>query len=193
MPMKFYRMLFPMLFFSFMISGCSNVKIIIKPEFSITKFNKIAIMDFEGNDKEKGKALAVSFVPMLMEAGFNVIERSQLDHLIKEQKLSMSGVVDNADLLKVFRVAGVKVLMCGNFHLQKKQNTTTSMVAGSRYHPREFYSYTNTETVFDSISVRIIDVSTAEILFSASEKEEIDESDVDDFFQKVADALKDKK
>lgn len=188
--MKRFTFIISVILICSVLSGCTGVKIVKKPQFNRVKYNTVAVMDFDGNDTGKGKALAEAFVPVLMESGFSVIERSRLDEIIREQKLAMTGIVDNRDLYEACKIAGVKALVFGNFHIQKRESRVTSTTSDIRHKTRQTFSNTTTESFFDSVSIRLIDINTAEILFSASNTQEIDEQDIDSFFEKAAESFR---
>jgi hypothetical protein len=56
-----------------LLSCSSGIKTTKSRNFNQAKYQKIAVMDLDGSDREEGKALAESLVPVFMQAGFNVI------------------------------------------------------------------------------------------------------------------------
>ncbi|OGF48742.1 MAG: hypothetical protein A2231_13220 [Candidatus Firestonebacteria bacterium RIFOXYA2_FULL_40_8] len=178
------------LFFAVIFAGCaSGVKTVKSGDFNMDKYKKIAVMDFEGNNEAAGKALAESMVPALMEAGFEVMERSALEKLMKEQKLGLTGIVDSSQISRIGSLAGVKALVLGNFHAEKKEKKKMIAVRKRRgiFRPRvAVLGSIETETVFNNISIRIVDVETGKVLLSSSSKNEIDVEDVDNYFDEVS-------
>jgi len=110
---------------------------------------KIAILDFqlqgEGFEtKDMGIIVAEWFITALVKAGrFDVIERGLIQKLLEEQKLSMSGIVDENTATKIGKFLGVKTIISGS--VMKLQNVI-------------------------EINARIIDVETASIIAAENVK-----------------------
>jgi len=107
------------------------------------KKTKIAVLDFnlQGNNfetKDMGKIVAEWFITALVKEGrFEVVERGMLQKIIAEQKLALSGVVDESTATQLGKVLGVKVVITGT--VMKLQGIT-------------------------EINARIIDVESASII-----------------------------
>ncbi len=105
--------------------------------------NKIAVLDFnlQGNNfetKDMGKIVAEWFITALVKEGrFEVVERGMLQKIIAEQRLGLSGVVDENTATQLGKILGVKVVITGT--VMKLQNIT-------------------------EINARIIDVESASII-----------------------------
>ncbi|MFO7665265.1 MAG: CsgG/HfaB family protein [Desulfobacterales bacterium] len=110
---------------------------------------KVAVLDFqlqgEGFEtKDMGIIVAEWFITALVKAGrFEVIERGLIQKLLEEQKLSMSGIVDETTATKIGRFLGVKTIISGS--VMKLQNVI-------------------------EINARIIDVETASIIAAENVK-----------------------
>ncbi|MBI5561441.1 MAG: hypothetical protein HY894_01110 [Deltaproteobacteria bacterium] len=84
------------------------------------KKTKIAVLDFqlqgEGFEtQDMGKIVAEWIVTGLVQAGrFNVIERSMLQKILKEQELPMYGIVDTKSAAKTGMIVGAKVVITGS-------------------------------------------------------------------------------
>ncbi|OQY19182.1 MAG: hypothetical protein B6I36_04875 [Desulfobacteraceae bacterium 4572_35.1] len=113
---------------------------IVQADFQRTK---IAVLDFnlQGNDfetKDMGKIVAEWFITALVKEGrFDVVERGMLQKILAEQKLAMSGVVDESTATQLGKILGVKVIITGT--VMKLQGIT-------------------------EINARIIDVQSASII-----------------------------
>ena len=79
--------------------------------------NKIAIMEFvdmQGNVSNLGKYISEELTTRLYRTGkFEVIERQLLDKIIQEQKISLSGIVDENSAVELGRVLGVDAIATG--------------------------------------------------------------------------------
>ncbi len=79
--------------------------------------NKIAIMEFvdmQGNVSNLGKYISEELTTRLYRTGkFEVIERQLLDKIIQEQKISLSGIVDESSAAELGRILGVDAIASG--------------------------------------------------------------------------------
>lgn len=86
----------------------------------VTAKNKttIAVVEFadlEGNVTNLGRFIAEELITRLHETEkFKVIERQLLNQVIKEQKLTLSGIVDPASAKQLGRVLGVDAIVSGS-------------------------------------------------------------------------------
>jgi len=87
---------------------------------NITKAGKtrIAVVDFtdlQGNVTELGRFIAEEFAVALLGngQGFEIVDRTHLQTLIKEHKLSATGLIDPATAQKLGQIAGVDALVTG--------------------------------------------------------------------------------
>ena len=104
---------------------------------------KIAVLNFtlQGSNfetQDMGKIVAEWFITALVKEGrFEVVERGLLEKIVAEQKLALSGVVDESTATTLGKVLGVKIIITGS--VMKLQNIT-------------------------EINARIIDVESASII-----------------------------
>lgn len=81
---------------------------------------KIAVLDFqlqgEGySTSDMGKIVAEWLTTALVKKGnFEVVERRLLQQILKEQELSMTGVIDESSAAKVGKLLGVKAIISGS-------------------------------------------------------------------------------
>ena len=122
---------------------------------------RIAVMNFENNSTwhwwgdNLGKAAADEMVTLLVNGGtFTVVERSQLESVLAEQRLGASGAVSAATAAKIGKVLGVQFILTGSI-TQFSIETTRAGFRGIGG------SYSNAESKLD---VRLINTETAEIL-----------------------------
>lgn len=91
----------------------------LKKQIQNSNKTRIAVVDFtdlKGNVTELGRFIAEEFSMGLLVAGGNyeVVDRSHLQILLKENKLSASGLVAPEDARKIVKVSGVDALITGN-------------------------------------------------------------------------------
>ncbi len=103
--------------FFFLLAGCSQKTAIqfTKPaEIDVGGIKRIAIMDFRGPENSGSNAAAV-FASKLFETGFyTIVERSELQKILEEHALSLSGVVDPETAVQAGNVLGVQGVIVGD-------------------------------------------------------------------------------
>jgi len=106
----------------------------------------IAVVDFtdlQGNVTELGRFLSEEFSVALSETGnkFEVVDRTQLKSILKEQHFTLSGLVDRKTVQKIGTIAGVQCLVTGtltpfgdSIRLAVKvlDTSTAKVIGGSR-------------------------------------------------------------
>lgn len=113
------------------------------------KRTKIAILDFElkgsgFETEDMGAIVAEWFITAFVKEGrFDVVERGLLKKILNEQKLGMSGILDETSATKIGKLLGVKIIISGS--VLKLQNIL-------------------------EINARIIDVETASIIAAENVK-----------------------
>jgi TolB-like protein len=81
---------------------------------------KIAVLDFELKGEgyetdDMGEIVAEWFITAFVKEGrFDVIERSLLNKILEEQKLSISGIIDEGTATELGKLLGVKVIISGS-------------------------------------------------------------------------------
>ena len=81
---------------------------------------KIAVLDFElkgagFETEDMGAIVAEWFITALVKEGrFDVIERSLLNKVLEEQKLGISGIIDEDTATQLGKLLGVKVIISGS-------------------------------------------------------------------------------
>jgi len=91
----------------------------LKEQIQTSGKKKVAVVDFtdlQGNITELGRFIAEELSTSLFKAkgSFEVFDRSSLKTLLKENKLSATGLFDPKDTQKVLKVSGVDGLITGN-------------------------------------------------------------------------------
>jgi curli biogenesis system outer membrane secretion channel CsgG len=143
---------------------------------------KVAVMNFDygtvstnviqifGSNQDIGKGIADMLVDRLVNDGsYSVIERKQLDTLIKEQNFSNSDRADPATAAKIGKLAGVSAIIVGSI-TQFGRDDKNSKIGGFGRTIGGFgvggVGKSESKAVVQ-ITARLIDVNTGEILLSA--------------------------
>lgn len=147
-------------------AGVKKIAVLDFEDASVTMQNQAknplyVIMALKGqplpqNEKGKiGRAVADMLITELVKDGtFKVVERSQLEKILSEQKLSVSGVIDPSEVAKLGKVLGVSAVIVGSV-TQFNTDTSTTGILGIGV---------KTTTAKVAVNARLIDTSTAEVL-----------------------------
>jgi len=102
---------------SFVLVGA----ILVQPAAAEFKKTKIAVLDFQlqggkhESNADMGKIVAEWLITALVKEGrFDVIERRLLEKVLEEQKIGISGLVDESSASKLGRVLGARIVITGS-------------------------------------------------------------------------------
>ncbi len=150
---------------------------------------RVAVMNFDyatvqtsvqavfGTNKDIGAGITDLLVDKLVQDGvYSVIERKELDKIIKEQNFSNSDRADASTAAKIARILGVDGIIIGSITQFGRDDKSTSLGGGALSGVTGRFGIggvkkTESNAVVQ-ITARLIDTSTAEILASASGKGE---------------------
>jgi curli biogenesis system outer membrane secretion channel CsgG len=161
------------------MSGCSGVS--VKKEQAITvketekvesKYTgpkrRIAIADFENKTKYGARRLGTSASDILLtelakSGKFILVEREQMNKILEEHKLAMSGVVDSASAVEAGKLLGVNALVTGSIsQFGVKEEAMDAILV-----------QTKQQIAQAVVDLRVIDVETGEIMYADSGKGEV--------------------
>ena len=99
------------LFFPALFPGESTAA--SKTRVAVIDFEQKAFQEFQG--KQIGEIVAEWLITSLANTGrFEVVERAQLQKVLKEQQLGISGVINQETAAKMGELLGVKVIVSGS-------------------------------------------------------------------------------
>ena len=205
------------------LSACaSSAVVFLSKNYNQHRVERVALVEF--NDYPyypgSGEIAAGTFESYLLGAGYNLVERRQVNRILKEQSLSLAGSLDQTTIRSLGKILGVDALAFGSLTdfsnirdqtvivdmpqeqsepifgqvvtTQKNKNidvqTVQNVVTG--------YSFTETHQLVPKIetlpanvgmSVRLVDVATGELLWSASSSDS--GSDITSATQKASSEL----
>ena len=125
---------------------------------------RIAVSNFENNSTwsfwgdKLGAAAADELATQLVQTGkYTVIERAQLDAILREQNLGASGAVTAATAAKVGKLLGVQLLLTGSITAFSIKRTSIGLrgIGGT---------YSNAESKVDA---RLVNTETGEVMVVA--------------------------
>lgn len=127
---------------------------------------RIAVINFEdkaGYGHNVGRGVSDMLVTSLVESEkFVVIEREELDEILKEQGLGQSGLVTPQSAAKVGQLLGIQRIITGSVtEFGTKQNKVGGGIGG-------FNLGVSTSTARVAVDMRIINVNTGEITMAKS-------------------------
>jgi curli biogenesis system outer membrane secretion channel CsgG len=143
--------------------GCvSTPKIAVNTKgANLQKIKRISVVDFSDSPiaeaAKSGQVIANAIVSeLMMVPDFTVLERQKLRTVLSEQKLSLSGLVDENNATKLGKLIGVDAIVVGAV----SQYNTSSI-------PIYLVILTLDKDVYNvAASLRIIDVESGIIIFS---------------------------
>ncbi|MGD0772795.1 MAG: CsgG/HfaB family protein [Candidatus Solibacter sp.] len=144
---------------------------------------RVAVMNFDyatvqgdvsslfGTNQDIGKGIADILVDKLVNEGvYSVIERKQLDKIIAEQNFSNSDRADPSSAAKIARILGVDAIIIGSITQFGRDDKSTAVGGGAASGALNRFGLggvkTSKSTAVCTVTARMIDTSTAEILAS---------------------------
>ncbi len=124
-----------------------------------------------------GNNVSEQFIAKLVQNGYyTVIERSKIDDILKEQSLSLSGLVNEEQVVQVGNMIGAQALITGSGSYSVKDEgewekyTKTKKNKEGKKVKVEKERFNITRHVNAQITFRIIDVSTGSVIASKTNK-----------------------
>lgn len=133
---------------------------------------RIAVLKFSsvGGGHDVSEAAEGWLVDSLVGTGkFQVLERAQLDAVLKELRFQQTGEVSAATAAKAGKQAGVQVVVFGNVHFaaKKQELHTSGFIPGL---PVRLPSGRGSKTTFEgNLTARAVSVQSGQIVFSKTE------------------------
>ena len=130
------------------------------PTLSVRAFDNKA-----GGDAEApAAAITDMMVTELSKAGvFNLLEREKIDYIAQEQKLAMSGLMDESTAPQVGQLKGARYSMTGAITVYSYNAS-----AGAIYIPGIAGGAAAAKTAYVTLDIRIIDNETGEVVYAAA-------------------------
>lgn len=130
------------------LSGCIGPIVSVKQDFDFRKIRRVAVLGFEDfpHMPGSGKVMAGAFEKSLLRAGANLVERQQIEAVIKEQKLDITGAIDPRETRELGKILNVDALVMGTLTVYTPENRGVVMVdIHERYSDPVFKTETYTE------------------------------------------------
>ena len=113
-----------------LLAACGTASVAVKPDFDFAKVRRVAVMGFKDYPRRRGSGqiLTGAFERGLLNVGYELVEREQVDKLLRERKLTAA---DPRAAKEVGRILGVDALLLGSitdFREPKDQLTHVDVV-----------------------------------------------------------------
>jgi len=98
--------------------GCGP-RAAIRRDYDFSQIKRVGVLKFDSSqvglfsNYDPGAMVADEFVYQLLDRGITVVERSQLENILREQDLGQSGRLDTSTIKKIGRILGVDALIMG--------------------------------------------------------------------------------
>lgn len=94
------------------LAGCASAQVAIKPGFDFKRVKKVAVVAFQDAPRQagSGSVAAGAFEQGLLAAGYDVMERSEVDGLLRERRLA---ALDPKIARELGKLLGVDALLMG--------------------------------------------------------------------------------
>jgi curli biogenesis system outer membrane secretion channel CsgG len=145
--------LLPVLF-----ASCASQSIVLKQGYDFKKIRRIAVVEFKDSAyyPSSGSMVSQLFAKYLLKAGYNLVERDELDSILREHNLALSNLM-NPDQITQFKLSGIDAIVTGSIPMVVPE--------------QNFYENGNPRFIAAQVGVtaRMIDVQTGEILWIGSD------------------------
>lgn len=96
--------------------------------------HNVAILTFEAPDKEisdLGRKITDLMTAYLSaEPGLRLVERNKIDDILKELGLSLTGIVDESEMVKIGKLAGAQIMVTGRAFVVDEELIITARIIG---------------------------------------------------------------
>jgi curli biogenesis system outer membrane secretion channel CsgG len=137
--------------------GCASFQIATNPNVDVNSVKKIAVLPFANTPSQI--RITGEWETLLLSLGYRVIERGNIDAILKEQGLSLSGLVDISEVPKIGDILGVEGFVIG------RPNTREP------YHSYNMMGKTKISEPPPTL-VKLIEAKTARVIWNITSKDE---------------------
>ena len=148
--------------------GCKSTGSVHK-DFVITQDTKIGVLAFdvaEHIDPKSGIEVADTFGFGLMKAGFNLMDRSQIENVISEQTFQATDLVGEKNAVKIGNIVGVPYILTGVV-TEYKRDERKKVSPKTHGYKEEVFTQS-----YVSFSAKIVDCQSGAIMWIGSDAQE---------------------
>jgi TolB-like protein len=144
-----------------LLLGCGQ-RVLVQPQADMSRYNRLAILPFETDSflSTIGHQVADEILVQILDKApdLEVVERTRIDALIQEQRLSQEGYISLESAIRVGRLLGVKAIVTGSVTVSIGNIRVSSL---------------NTQRVATGVAtIRFIDTETGKIVWAKREQSE---------------------
>ncbi len=112
------------------LTGCASNLVTVNKTYDHSKIKRVAVLGFEAYEgiPSSGRTMTGVFEKWLMTAGYRLIEREQVDKVLKEQNFQLAGGVDKDQAVKLGKILGVDALVMGSVVVYSQDQSSIVMV-----------------------------------------------------------------
>src|SRR5664279_2091761 len=100
-----------------MLASCAGQSVVLKPNYDFSKIKKVAVLEFKDAPyvPNSGSMVSQLFIKHLLSAGYNVIERDELQALLRERQMTMQGLIESPSEAREFgKISGIDAFVVGS-------------------------------------------------------------------------------
>ncbi len=125
-------------FFYLVLAGCTP-KTVLSQTYDFNQMNRIGVMSFD-NSRRSLKGVENLFAKYLLNSGFKVVERAQLESILAEHHIAVSGYLSPQTTREIGRILGVDVLLVGEISSYMPARTELALTATRRSEAKPVYT-----------------------------------------------------
>jgi curli biogenesis system outer membrane secretion channel CsgG len=142
----------------FFLTSCSTESVVLKKGYDFNQIKRVAVLQFKDQTytQSTGSMVSQLFVKYLLKSGYNVVERDELDALLREKHLQEANLI-NPETIRVLKLSGIDAIVTG---------TVTRSQAEQEYFASGYSQFTAAQV---GLTCRMIDAGTGEILWAGAD------------------------
>jgi hypothetical protein len=88
----------------------------VSQNFHFAKYKRVTILPFISHtSKRYDYNISDQLTVSLMKRGYTVIERTQLEAILRELKIELTGLIDQSDMVRIGKLLKIDALIMGSF------------------------------------------------------------------------------
>lgn len=160
--------------------GCATTPEIItdgylRPGIDFNKYERIAVTGFTdaADAPNSGKEIADIVGLEMLKRGYNILERNQVELILHEQRLGLSGVLDSQTVNEIGKILGVQAIITGTvgtYHREKiyRGSTEINLPGPMKEITKIIFPGGETLKYEVSLTIKMVDVETGTVIWIAS-------------------------
>ncbi|MFH1250002.1 MAG: CsgG/HfaB family protein [bacterium] len=151
-----YITLFSVVFFRY----CATGEEFVRSDVNFQKYQRIAVFPLTDYYSSPGSGIQVADIVSfeMLKRGLKIVDRANTETILREQKIGISGIVDEKTAPNVGKLLGVQAILTGSIN----EYTTTEVDVAFKGPP----SYLTISAV--GLTLKLIDTETGEVVWSAT-------------------------